>query len=58
VNGQADSVLRFFCLPWLEHYISSADITLHTESDAILAGLDLHGLTKLFQITANLQEFG
>merc|ERR1740121_1323286 len=57
MDRQAYPLFRFFRFPWFEHNVSSANIPLDAETDAILARLNLHGFSELLQITANLQEF-
>merc|ERR1719163_201482 len=56
MHCQRHPILGFFSLPWLQHYVTSANITLHTETDAIFACLDLHCLAELLQVPANLKE--
>merc|ERR1719512_154350 len=42
-----------FSLPWLQHNIAAAGVTLDTESDAFLACFHLHRLAELLEVTAN-----
>merc|ERR1712050_234196 len=56
MHCQGDPVLRLLCLPWLQHDIAAACVTLHTEGDSFLAGLHLHCLAKLLQIPTDLLE--
>merc|ERR1719356_120226 len=57
MDSQCDALLWLVRLSWLQHHIPSANVTLYAETDALLARLYLHGLTKLLEVTADLQEF-
>merc|ERR1719221_2556911 len=57
MDRQAYPLFWFIRFPRFEHNVSGANISLHAETDAILARLNLHGFPELLQITANLQEF-
>merc|ERR1712087_906025 len=56
VHCQSYSVLGLLRLPRLQHDVATSCVALDTEGYAFLAGLHLHGLAKLLQITANLLE--
>merc|ERR1711920_1158757 len=56
MHRQSYSFLGLLRLPRLQHDVATPSIALNTEGDAFLAGLHLHGLAKLLQITANLLE--
>merc|ERR1712190_603026 len=54
VDGETNLILGLLCLARLQHDVARAHVTLNAEGDALLGGLQLHRLSELLQVAADL----